>query len=244
MAIDTSTLLSRVKDHLLDYIDLNQLGQGDQLPSEAEMAKTLGVSRNTIREAYITLEAEGTIVRKHGIGTFISRSPMIRETLLDELTGFPNHIKSAGYTFDFKIISISHVIPAPEICRALQGKPDEEVLQFKYIQFADGVPAIYLIDHFAAWIDESKFDWDKFEGHMLEFVSVSLNTPERHFYTRISAVIAEGEISAHLAIPSGIPIVHVRSTITTLDGRPTTYSVAYLNPENIEFELSRVYRHR
>jgi len=243
MTIDTSTRPTRVRDHLLDYIDKNQLGPGDQLPSEAEMARNLGVSRNTIREAYITLEAEGSIVRKHGIGTFVSRSPLIKESLFDEVIGFPNSVRSAGYISDFKIISIGHVTPAAEVSRVLQVNPDEELLQVRFVQFANGVPATLITDYYPSWVDESKFDWDTFDGNMLDFVAESLSITERHFYTRIIPVLSDDEVSDHLAIPVGIPIINIRSTITTIEGRPLTYSVVYLNPKNIEFELRRVYRH-
>ena len=101
MVIDTSTRSSQVREHLLNFIRRNKMEMGEQLPSEAEMAAEIGVSRNTIREAYITLEAEGIIVRKHGIGTFVSRFPLINNPLLDELVGFPENIRSAGYNFEF-----------------------------------------------------------------------------------------------------------------------------------------------
>ena len=244
MVIDTSTRSSQVREHLLNFIRRNKMEMGEQLPSEAEMAAEIGVSRNTIREAYITLEAEGIIVRKHGIGTFVSRFPLINNPLLDELVGFPENIRSAGYNFDFKIVSIVHDIPMPEICRALQVEPDEEVLQVKQVHFANKAPALYITDYFSNLIDESKFVWDRFDGHMLQFVTEALNMPERHFHTTVQAVLVNDDISTNLSLPVGTPIVNVRSTITSMDGRPVTYSVVYLNPNNIQFELTRVYRHR
>lgn len=243
MAIETSTRLNRVKDHLLNYINTSQLKEGDRLPSESDLAKSLGVSRSTIREAYITLEAEGTIQRKHGVGTFVSRSPMIKESLLDDLTGFPSRIKSAGFAFGFELISITKVTPAAEVCHALQIETEEKVVQVKFVQFADGVPALYHINHFNTWIDESLFDWDRFEGNMLKFVSEILNFPERQFYTRILAAAADDDVSTYLSIPPKTPIVNVKPTVSTMDGRPISYSTVYLNPDNIEFELGRVYRH-
>ena len=73
MAISTDTRINQVKTHMLSYITQNELKRNDQLPSEAAIAKQLGVSRNTLREAYISLENEGIIVRRHGIGTFIAQ---------------------------------------------------------------------------------------------------------------------------------------------------------------------------
>jgi GntR family transcriptional regulator len=244
MAIDTSTRLEKVKEHLLNYINSSRLEQGDRLPSEADMAKMLGVSRNTIREAYITLEAEDVIVRRHGVGTFITRSPLIKNSLLDEIMGFPENIRAAGYQFDFELVSVSHVLPSLEISQALQGNSEEALLQVKQVQYADGKPAILIVDTFSSWIDESKFVWDEFDGDMLTFVTNALNIPERHFSSRVLATLVDQEISQLLSLPIGNAVVNIRSLITSTDGRPITYSVVFLNPDNIEFKLTRVYRQR
>ena len=79
MTLNTGTRLQQVKEYLLHYIEQAHLQRNDQLPSESSMAEKLGVSRNTLREAYVSLENEGIIVRRHGIGTFVAHSRVIRD---------------------------------------------------------------------------------------------------------------------------------------------------------------------
>jgi GntR family transcriptional regulator len=107
MVIKPSTRVNQVKAHLLNYIEQNRLMRNDQLPSEASIATALGVSRNTLREAYIALESEGIIIRRHGIGTFVAHSPVIRDSLTD-FYSFAQIIQDSGYTPVFKTLSMQH----------------------------------------------------------------------------------------------------------------------------------------
>jgi DNA-binding transcriptional regulator YhcF (GntR family) len=57
---------------LRSLIAAGKLAPGDQLPSVREMAKTTGVNANTARAIYGRLEAEGLLVSRHGLGTFVA----------------------------------------------------------------------------------------------------------------------------------------------------------------------------
>jgi DNA-binding FadR family transcriptional regulator len=60
---------------------------GDRLPSERELGRVLGCSRETLRTCYAVLEKEGEIWRHVGQGTFRGHRPQyapIRDTLLIE----------------------------------------------------------------------------------------------------------------------------------------------------------------
>lgn len=48
------------------------LAAGEKLPNEVELAKSLGVSRATLREAIRTLTAQGILEVRRGKGTFVS----------------------------------------------------------------------------------------------------------------------------------------------------------------------------
>ena len=115
MVINTSTRLQQVKAYLLDYIRENQLQRNDQLPSEAAIAKQLGVSRNTLREAYVSLENEGIIVRRHGVGTFVTDSRVIRDSL-NEFSPFAQIVQDGGYTPHFRTLSMSHECAPADVC--------------------------------------------------------------------------------------------------------------------------------
>jgi GntR family transcriptional repressor for pyruvate dehydrogenase complex len=67
-----SKLSSRIVDQIRDLIARHRLKEGDRLPPEAELARLLGVSRPSLREALKTLAAVGLLEIRHGQGTFVT----------------------------------------------------------------------------------------------------------------------------------------------------------------------------
>jgi GntR family transcriptional regulator len=58
---------------------------GARLPSEPDLAKSLGVSRATLREAMRTFETQGLIRRKQGSGTYVTHPTAVIESGLEVL---------------------------------------------------------------------------------------------------------------------------------------------------------------
>lgn len=61
-----------VLEQIRIFIHKNQLKAGDKLPSERELAETLGTGRSSVREALRALELLGIIETRHGEGTYLS----------------------------------------------------------------------------------------------------------------------------------------------------------------------------
>ncbi|WP_273727535.1 PLP-dependent aminotransferase family protein [Brucella gallinifaecis] len=70
-------LHARIQRAIRQLIVDGVLGSGKSLPASRTLAKSLGVSRDTIEAAYAQLHAEGFIVRRVGSGSFVA-----------EMTGF------------------------------------------------------------------------------------------------------------------------------------------------------------
>src|SRR5258708_15444976 len=64
-------LMDRAMDAIKQHIISRGLQAGDRLPSEPELAASLGVSRNVVRQALSSLEAVGIVRSEHGRGTFV-----------------------------------------------------------------------------------------------------------------------------------------------------------------------------
>lgn len=62
----------QVYDHLHTEIRQGRLQPGQALPTEVELIRSLGMSRNTVRQALAELENDGVIQRIQGRGTFVT----------------------------------------------------------------------------------------------------------------------------------------------------------------------------
>lgn len=71
MTITTRRLIDEVADRLRRLIDEQGLEAGAKLPAERPLAATLGVSRNSVREAIQALIAQGVLLSRRGGGTFV-----------------------------------------------------------------------------------------------------------------------------------------------------------------------------
>ena len=64
-------LSQEIVEQIKKLISLGDLGPGERIPSERELATVLGVSRPSVREAIMVLEALGFLESRQGGGTYV-----------------------------------------------------------------------------------------------------------------------------------------------------------------------------
>ncbi len=82
--LERPPLISRsVQEAIRDYVITQRLQPGDALPGEKELARQLGVGRNSVREGVKALESLGILEVRRGSGIFVNDFSF--EPLLDSL---------------------------------------------------------------------------------------------------------------------------------------------------------------
>ena len=71
-AVATQRLYEQVAGQVTDLVTRGEFKPGDRLPPERDLAKLLGVSRPTVREAMIALEIAGLVEVRVGAGAFVT----------------------------------------------------------------------------------------------------------------------------------------------------------------------------
>lgn len=119
---------------------------GQQLPPEADLCVTYGVSRITARRAITDLVEEGILYRQQGKGTFVRESKVKRELIW--VGGFAELTTASGKTPSSQILS-NLVIPADEkLANTLKIAEGDPVLKLHRLLFIDNEPFIIESSYF------------------------------------------------------------------------------------------------
>ncbi len=70
-AVDNRRLYRQIADQIAALIEKGEYAAGQRLPPERDLAKQLGVSRPSVREALIALEVEGYVEVRVGSGVYV-----------------------------------------------------------------------------------------------------------------------------------------------------------------------------
>lgn len=83
-AVENRRLYRQIADQIAALIERGEYGVGQRLPPERDLAKQLGVSRPSVREALIALEVEGYVEVRIGSGVYV-KSPRPSSATIDPL---------------------------------------------------------------------------------------------------------------------------------------------------------------
>ena len=132
----------------------------DRLPPEDVLAQKLGISRVKLRDFLATMQANGFISRKKGIGTLINKNMLAETARLDLDTVYEEMIAESGYTPSTLVQKIKLTADFPaQIQEQLELGETEKAYKIEKTAFANDAPAIFTIDYIPArYYNEEELD--------------------------------------------------------------------------------------
>lgn len=121
---------------------------GDRIPTEADLVKSLGVSRATVRAALARLVERGLLERRQGSGTFLVRPPegaRLRNGL-ERLETYTVHARRLGLKLDSRDLRIEPAGASPEEAAALEVPERTPLVKVSRVLLVDGEPAASMVD--------------------------------------------------------------------------------------------------
>ena len=215
------------------------MSPGDRLPSEPDLARQLGVSRATLREAMRTFETQGYISRRQGSGTFVSHPSQVIDSGMEILESIETLARKIGLPVSTAAVQIEYREASQRESGSLSLSPGSHVTSISRVIKADGKPAAFLIDVLPSDILLPEDFGDQFTGSVLDFLLRRNQPAPVSSRCEIQAVSASAEIARSLAIQSGDVLLCFEALLFSQSGRVIDYSFSYFLPGHFSFHVVR-----
>ncbi|MEW6927235.1 GntR family transcriptional regulator [Trueperella pyogenes] len=127
---------------------LSRFEPGTRLPPERELARTLGVTRTTLRQAFNRLESDQIIFRRQGSGTRVSRPRIVHDARV--LKGFTSEYRAQGLEVSSKILSLTAVKTPPHVC--FTGIDSTNAIELRRVRYVGVEPMSFEV----VWLPASR----------------------------------------------------------------------------------------
>ena len=235
--LDTLPLYVRAERALSQLLGASDPGQ--QLPPEPELARMLGISRSTLREAMRSFERQGLITRRRGIGTFVSRSRQIIESNLETLESLDSLARRMGLECVTRDLEVREEPSSPEIARHLGIPEGSPIISISRVKAAQGQAVAYMHDVFPATLVDIQTIRSEFKGSAIDFL-LEQGSPELSYaWTNISATHAGSGIGGKLGIDPQRVLLVLEEIVYSTENVTVEYSRNYFVPDYFNFHLIR-----
>ncbi|QYD70402.1 histidine utilization repressor [Paraburkholderia edwinii] len=127
-----------IKDFILARIHAGEWAEGDQVPSENELARDFNVARMTVNRALRELTAEQVLTRVQGSGTFVAR-PKYESTLV-AIRSISDEIVARGHRYHAKVLHIGGEIADAALADEMQLKAGSSLFHSRVLHFENDEP--------------------------------------------------------------------------------------------------------
>lgn len=225
----------QISDWLREQITAGPLEAGDQLPSEKELGDKFEVSRVTVRHALKTLESEGIIYRRQGLGSFVDENDISQPLVC--LTDFEEDMKRAGLESRSKIISKEVETVTGQIAEKLRLEPETKIVRLDRVRLANNKPVA--LDR--TWLP-------MFYGQLLEGPDLEQNTiysiledqyeiPIIKGTYNITATNSDAYLAEHLEIEEHEALLVIDRISKTVGEKIVYYQKRFYCPDCVNYQV-------
>ncbi len=234
---DQRHLYVQVIEHIKQDIEAGVFKENEKFPSEFELARTLGVSRATLREALRVLEEEKIIVRKHGVGTFLKARPLFSSGI-EELSSVSSMIRAAGMEPGTIFLEVSDAFATEDSIEKFGCNHEDSIVTIKRVRTADGEPVVYCVDQ----VDKKNLQTEATALMKNSIFDALEKNGEIHISQAIAHIEPVGydeEASSILRCGVDVPLLVLLQKHYTETGEMVLFSKNYFRADKFSFHVVR-----
>jgi GntR family transcriptional regulator len=227
-----------VRGSFIDFIYKNKYEIGDRLPPETELAKTLRVSRVTLREAIRQLREDGFIYSRRGSGTYVSGDVKQIAGTLDVNNGLTRTITEAGFKPGVADYQTELIHASKYLADKLRVKKGCGIVLLKRIRTANGKPVVFSLDHLSPRVATIFLSIDGKIISLFEMIEQS-GIKIGNSFAELSPENCTKELAKKLSYKTGAPTLALKQVLVDQKGSPLFYGEDYFRPDCFVFSINR-----
>jgi GntR family transcriptional regulator len=210
-----------------------------RLPSEPDLARRMGVSRATLREAMRSFEGRGMIRRRQGVGTFVIGSVPVIDSGLEVLESIESLAARTGLVVRMGELQVRQASAGENEAAVLNVPAGTFLTQVERVIYTDNRPIAYLVDTLPVDILAEADLKTGFTGSVLDLLLHRGSPKLTHSRTDIRAVGATPEVARALQVQRDDVLLHFVAQLYSEGGRVVDYSFSYFLPGYFRFHVVR-----
>ena len=225
----------QVSDWLRAQIADGRWVTDDQLPSESSLGDQFSVSRITVRRALQTLESEGLIYRRQGLGSFVGTN-RVNQGLI-RLTDFAEDMEAAGMEASSRVLHSDFEEASDVVARPLGIDAGVRVMRLDRLRLGDGEALAFDRTWLPMFYAQLLHGRDLTRETIYHILEVDYRIPVVSGRFRIEAINAPADISQELGIPWGRALLMIERVTVTEADRRVYYQQRFYRSDRVAYDL-------
>jgi GntR family transcriptional regulator len=205
-----TVLRERISDHLWN--------PGAKIPSELDLCKEFGLSRNTVRQALLNLVDKGVLYREQGHGTFVTQLPFEYPT--DRLMSFTEEMTRIGMTSGARILIAETTAVSSQMADDLGLQGGAEMHRLKRLRLADDKPVALEDAYLPVSLFPGILDGFSASDSLYERMNKMYGLVPASATERIEACSPSAEEARLLQITKATPVLRIQRRTFLKNGTP------------------------
>jgi GntR family transcriptional regulator len=225
----------RIQGAIRKRIEAGQLRTGDPVASERDLAKIHQVSLMTARHALASLEREGIVERRRGIGTFVA-APKIH---FNKLMSYTEQMASRSLTAASKILFAKVIHDEQEIAARLALPTNTGIVKLERVRHASDEPFALETCYFSAADFPDLLTAPLNRESLFKVLEREYQVELGYADEEVDATPADLRTAELLSVSRGEPLLRIRQLIYSTKGKPITYVLGFYRSDRHKLLIRR-----
>lgn len=229
-------LYLQVIDEIKRNVESGKYKEKEMLPSEFQLSKELKVSREVLSEALRILEEDNILIRRHGIGLFVTPQP-IMSSGIEDLNSVTAMIEESGKSAGTQYLSTEIIIPTEDEQEKFKSNKFDKLVKIERIRTADGDPVVFCIDKVPEELMPLEHLYQ--EESMFKLMKDHAQKQITHAIAHIEPVNYHERIYNILNCRPEQSLLLIKQMHYTAENEPIMYSLNYFRSDMFSFHVLR-----